>query len=181
MQEISRVLKPGGALEIIEEDLYFPGSLRKSSVPQPGAYTSSLSPEPPVSDRPRAPTPLHSFYSQANNGSAVGSTGAIPQRPPMSPRSQTEPLLPLLSRSPTDYTETTTLAVLTDEPTSVRTSDQISRDSMHQAPVNPRDHSVLEYIYNEMHSARFINLEPLSLLGNTLSLYFKGVLYYILT
>ncbi|KAG7088341.1 hypothetical protein E1B28_012345 [Marasmius oreades] len=42
-------------------------------------------------------------------------------------------------------------------------------------PVNPRDHSLLEMIYNEMHSSRFINLSPLSILPNTLGLYFKDV------
>jgi hypothetical protein len=36
------------------------------------------------------------------------------------------------------------------------------------------DHRLLEKIYIEMHEARFINLAPLSLLANSLSLYFKG-------
>ena len=39
---------------------------------------------------------------------------------------------------------------------------------------DPRDHSLLEYIYNEMHASRFINLEPLALLTNSLPLYFTG-------
>ncbi|KAI0298803.1 hypothetical protein B0F90DRAFT_1818490 [Multifurca ochricompacta] len=43
------------------------------------------------------------------------------------------------------------------------------------APLNPRDHSLLEYIYTEMHAARFINLSPLSLLANSLPVYFKNV------
>lgn len=42
-------------------------------------------------------------------------------------------------------------------------------------PPNPRDHSVLEHIYNEMHAARFVNLAPLSLLANTLRLHFDDV------
>ena len=41
-------------------------------------------------------------------------------------------------------------------------------------PTDPRDHSLLETIYNEMHAARFVNLEPLSLLTNLLPLHFKG-------
>jgi hypothetical protein len=41
-------------------------------------------------------------------------------------------------------------------------------------PPDPRDHQVLETIYNEMHAERFVNLEPLSLLANTMSLWFKG-------
>ncbi|VDB91424.1 unnamed protein product, partial [Peniophora sp. CBMAI 1063] len=40
---------------------------------------------------------------------------------------------------------------------------------------DPRDHSVLEHIYSEMHAERFINLAPLSLLANSLPLYFKDV------
>ena len=41
-------------------------------------------------------------------------------------------------------------------------------------PINPRDHTILEMIYTEMLSSRFINMSPLSLLGNLLSLHFKG-------
>jgi hypothetical protein len=41
-------------------------------------------------------------------------------------------------------------------------------------PVNPRDHTILETIYTEMHAMRFINLAPLSLLPNNLSTWFKG-------
>lgn len=43
-----------------------------------------------------------------------------------------------------------------------------------KAAFDPRDHTLLEYIYNEMHASRFINLEPLALLKNTTSLLFKG-------
>ena len=42
------------------------------------------------------------------------------------------------------------------------------------APANPRDHTVLETIYTEMHANRFINLAPLSLLPNNLSTWFRG-------
>ena len=40
--------------------------------------------------------------------------------------------------------------------------------------INPHDHTILEMIYTEMLSSRFINMSPLSLLGNLLSLHFKG-------
>ncbi|TCD66604.1 hypothetical protein EIP91_001113 [Steccherinum ochraceum] len=177
-EELARILKPGGALEIIEEDLYFPGSLRKSNPGHSSTYATNLSPEPPqISDRPRAPTPLSSFYSQAMNGSSTAansSTPELPQRPPMAPRSHTEPLMPLPSRSPTDYTDAT-LVVEAEEYPPARNSDQQRRAVAGEAPVDPRDHSILEFVYNEMHAARFINLEPLSLLGNTLSLYFKDM------
>lgn len=42
-------------------------------------------------------------------------------------------------------------------------------------PNNPRDHTILETIYTEMLSSRFINTSPLSLLGSSLSLYFKDL------
>ncbi|KAJ7175947.1 hypothetical protein C8R46DRAFT_1080142 [Mycena filopes] len=44
-----------------------------------------------------------------------------------------------------------------------------------KAPPNPRDHSLLEGIYNEMNATRFINLSPLSLLANLVGLHFKDV------
>ena len=43
-----------------------------------------------------------------------------------------------------------------------------------KAPLNPRDHTVLETIYAEMHAKRFINLAPLAVITNGLSLWFKG-------
>jgi hypothetical protein len=46
-------------------------------------------------------------------------------------------------------------------------------------PPDPRDHMVLETIYNEMHAERWINLAPLSLLANTVGLWFKGESFII--
>lgn len=43
-----------------------------------------------------------------------------------------------------------------------------------RALFDPRDHSFLEHIYNEMHSSRFINLAPLALLASSLFLIFSG-------
>ncbi|KAI0036507.1 hypothetical protein K488DRAFT_81951 [Vararia minispora EC-137] len=40
---------------------------------------------------------------------------------------------------------------------------------------DPRDHALLEHIYNEMHAERWVNLAPLSLLANALPLHFKDV------
>lgn len=44
-------------------------------------------------------------------------------------------------------------------------------------PSNPRDHSLLEAIYEHMLGSRFINVSPLALLANSLGLYFKGAIY----
>ena len=46
--------------------------------------------------------------------------------------------------------------------------------TIEKPPINPHDHSLLETIYDEMHAARFINLEPLSLLTNLLPLHLQG-------
>lgn len=57
---------------------------------------------------------------------------------------------------------------------SVSSQTDLSVDIPEEVPINPYDHSLLEFIYNEMHAARFINLAPLSLLSNMLPLYFQG-------
>ncbi|KAK0483713.1 hypothetical protein IW261DRAFT_975986 [Armillaria novae-zelandiae] len=44
-----------------------------------------------------------------------------------------------------------------------------------RAPANPRDHLLLQTIYNGMQASRFINLSPLSLLPNLLGMYFRDV------
>lgn len=50
---------------------------------------------------------------------------------------------------------------------------------MRKEPIDPRDHSLLELIYNEMHAARFINLEPLVILRNALPLFFNGSYLFV--
>jgi hypothetical protein len=42
------------------------------------------------------------------------------------------------------------------------------------SPTNPRDHSLLDWIYTQMLESRFINTSPLALLANSLGLYFQG-------
>jgi hypothetical protein len=46
--------------------------------------------------------------------------------------------------------------------------------TMVPAPSNPRDHSILEAIWNDMHESRFINLYPLPLLASFIPSYFEG-------
>jgi hypothetical protein len=50
---------------------------------------------------------------------------------------------------------------------------------MEQPPPNPRDHSLLDLVYAEMHAARFINTAPTSIMGSYVSLYFKGVWFRV--
>ncbi|KAI0081651.1 hypothetical protein K474DRAFT_1258092 [Panus rudis PR-1116 ss-1] len=169
-EEILRVMKPGGALEIIEEDLYFPG---RSRYQPDSAITRAYSPTPAhhSTERPRAPTPS----SQPRPQSIAPGETPFSRRPPLGKRSNTDPLPPLLSRLPTDPTDE-------DTPFMEKLVESLAPDSpvehkpkLPPAPVNPRDHALLEFIYNEMHAVRFVNIQPLSLLVNSLSLYFKDV------
>ncbi|OBZ68915.1 Demethylmenaquinone methyltransferase [Grifola frondosa] len=43
-EEITRVMKPGTAFELLEEDLYFPGRLRDSASPSPSSRTPQTTP-----------------------------------------------------------------------------------------------------------------------------------------
>ena len=47
-----------------------------------------------------------------------------------------------------------------------------------QTPTNPRDHTLLETIWNEMLSSRWVNLSPLSLLKTYLEWHFQGTLLF---
>ncbi|KIJ54225.1 hypothetical protein M422DRAFT_64329 [Sphaerobolus stellatus SS14] len=56
--------------------------------------------------------------------------------------------------------------------------DEDDTDLFHAStvpPPNPRDHHILESVYNELHSARFINLTPLSILHSALTLHFRDI------
>ncbi|CAL1712725.1 unnamed protein product [Somion occarium] len=164
LEEISRVMKPSGRIEIIEEDLYLPGRLRDSqdSLP-PRTYSP-----PPSIVRPRAPTPASSFRPMSIN---LGRLSDVAPRPSVPLRRSTEPLPALLSRRPTDDAE----LALDIAPIKTETSTKPRLYGDFKPPVNPRDHSLLDFIYTEMHSARFVNMQPLSLLANSFSIYFKDV------
>ena len=47
-----------------------------------------------------------------------------------------------------------------------------------QTPTNPRDHTLLETIWNEMLSSRWVNSSPLSLLKTYLDWHFKGTVFF---
>jgi hypothetical protein len=157
---------------MIEEDLVFPGES-----PDPLSPSRSSTPIPCFA---MPPTSTHNPNGKNHNlneqrsfsqlGSAVTITDAA-----------TGPVIypPSL---PSTIGTNSTLTI----PTSIRNTNSINlpgnsdilySDSMRPAPgapLNPRDHSLLEYIYTEMHAARFINLSPLSLLANSLPVYFKS-------
>jgi len=156
--------------QMIEEDLYFPGQ----SLDPPLSLSSSAI--------PYVATPLTSGHNLPNGQSHIandqralsqfGSSATIPA-----------PVTSQLNYSPS-LASTTGTAI---PPISIRSTDTINLHSNSDhllyfdssrpapgAPLNPRDHSLLEYIYTEMHAARFINLSPLSLLANSLPIYFNS-------
>lgn len=45
------------------------------------------------------------------------------------------------------------------------------------SPTNPRDHTILEAVWNGMLESRFVNLSPLSILTTFLEFHFKGVFF----
>ena len=59
-----------------------------------------------------------------------------------------------------------------DAESSRNSATSLYHPSMTQ-PLNPRDHSLLERIYKEMHAARFINLAPLSIIVNAMNMFFS--------
>jgi hypothetical protein len=154
---------------MIEEDLCFPGQS-----PDPPSPSRSPTPVPYIATLTHLPSngKYHDLNEQRNIsqfGSAVTLTDSTPG-----------PVIYLPPLSNTIGTTSTltipTLIRNTDTINSSGNSDLLYSDSLRPAPgapLNPRDHSLLEYIYTEMHASRFINLSPLSLLANSLPLYFK--------
>jgi len=154
---------------MIEEDLFFPGQS-----PDPLSPSRSSTPVPCIATPTHHPLNgrYHDFDEQRNFsqfGSAVAltdtTTGPVIYPPPLSSTIGTTSTLTITSSIRT-----------TDTLNSPGNSDLLYSDSLRPAPgapLNPRDHSLLEYIYTEMHASRFINLSPLSLLANSMPLYFK--------
>ncbi|KDQ62491.1 hypothetical protein JAAARDRAFT_170906 [Jaapia argillacea MUCL 33604] len=253
--EISRVMKPGGAFEMIEEDLYFPGMLRDTAstssrvstpiLPSTPPRTASASPvafEPKILDhsprhqqhdtettiRPETLSPPSQHFapsisiddSHSSDQSITRSakvSGPSPYRPNkrhsfassllfLSDLSTASALslsdihprgislsIPGLGtqRSEMDLRASARASaaspprIVESPPTPSSPAKRTSQSSSNaplfllrtlpKAPPNPRDHALLETIYSEMHSSRFVNLAPLALLPNYLSLYFKDV------
>jgi hypothetical protein len=156
---------------MIEEDLFFPGQS-----PDPPQVSRSTTPIPHFATPPTLTHLLpNGQYGNEHDQHSFGSVATIF---PVA----TSPL----NHPHALHSTIGTPSVLT-LPASVRNTNNIdspsNSDPLHSdssrplgAPLNPRDHSLLEYIYTEMHAARFINLSPLSLLANSLPVYFNSEL-----
>ena len=146
----------------------------------PGQSPDPLSPSRSPTPVPYIATPTHhpsnGKYHDLNeqrNSSQFGSAMSLTD-------TTTGPVIyPPRFSSTIGTTSTSTIPASTrniDSSNSPGDSDLLYSDGLRPAPgapLNPRDHSLLEYIYTEMHASRFINLSPLSLLANSLPLYFK--------
>ena len=159
---------------MIEEDLFFPGRSpdppQVSRSPTPIPYFAT----PPTSTHHLPNGQYHNEYDQRG----CSQSGSIATASPTA----TSPLI-----YPHTLPSTIGTASVLTLPTSIRNTDTIDLPSnsdllysdssrLSGAPLNPRDHSLLDHIYTEMHAARFINLSPLSLLANSLPVYFNSEL-----
>ena len=147
----------------------FTGRKRGMSASRVGAPTSGIPPSPPL------PFQLQPQNSAQNLGTELQANTSIDGLPPSPPEPPApEPRGISLFRTPTKSRR------------SEKEDANSSREGLLQpeiprqlykpstkTPFNPRDHSLLERIYREMHEARFINLTPLALLAAQLGLYFK--------
>ncbi|KAI0693970.1 hypothetical protein BC835DRAFT_1415601 [Cytidiella melzeri] len=183
LEEVYRVLKPGGTFELVDEELFFPGrpvhdcteALLDLAVSPPLSFNGSMAESHSSSDSLSPPTPmsvngnLHPAASTQGVSHAAQSLSSFSQLPVS--QAVSNPQSFTLPRSKTLLHRTTTLS-----PNVVDNEQRFAPEKPEplRPPANPRDHSLLELIFNEMHAARFINLEPLALLKNSLPLYFEA-------
>lgn len=81
---------------------------------------------------------------------------------------------PIRTKSPLNPARSLPPVRTVQEESNISLEFDFAKPRVTKQPTDPRDHSLLEFIYNEMHASRFVNLEPLPLLKNSLPLYFKG-------
>ena len=71
------------------------------------------------------------------------------------------------------------VAALSDtEPKPTTKPSPLLLQTLTQSPTNPRNHTLLETIWNEMLSSRWVNPAPLSLLKNYMDWHFKGTGFF---
>ncbi|EIN12409.1 hypothetical protein PUNSTDRAFT_124275 [Punctularia strigosozonata HHB-11173 SS5] len=189
-EELVRVMKPGAAFEMIEEDLYFPGAQDPSPPDTPVENRSrSASPSPPPLPLPRPAAPAPSSTASASEEGARSSSsssswslvgtpaGSLPASRYETPAASTRGPSPSMSQFTAWGPPRTRSATQHDEDRAASSSSSSShaRPEASTPPPDPRDHALLATIYAEMHAARFVNLRPLALLANHISEYFKDV------
>ncbi|KAF8889986.1 hypothetical protein CPB84DRAFT_1785092 [Gymnopilus junonius] len=256
-EEIARVMKPGAALELAEEDLFFPGKpidddeeeiisvtpddsssvTRRNSISsdrhrssvsavngvdklvevsersshetsvtavpytvppragpsRPGSpsrgksrfegQSTSIAP-PPADDGasvvqqlyPRTHTLSSDPYADfaASHPSLFGSNVAVLGGIAYS--ASQDPFMEILKQQKQERASSlATKASMPSSPAKTKPSPFLMRSLANKAPTNPRDHMILEAIWNGMLESRFVNLTPLSLLTTYLEYHFKDV------
>ena len=170
--------------QMIEEDLTFPGGHLETSISRPSTPTPYL-PTPPLSSEELSHPRQSASAAILTSASSTADSRRNHRHPfpSMSSVSTSTSLGAATSQSKLSSDGPLLGAALLSVPQGAEASpsSDISAPampffvrSMPKTLQNPRDHSILEHIYIEMHASRFINLTPLSLLANSLPLYFKG-------
>lgn len=86
-----------------------------------------------------------------------------------------DPLMELLKQQKRERASSqTTKSGTPSTPNKSKVSPFLLRSITNKAPTNPRDHTILEAIWNGMLESRFVNLVPLSILHTNLEYHFKG-------
>ncbi|TBU23182.1 hypothetical protein BD311DRAFT_819838 [Dichomitus squalens] len=162
-EEITRVMKPGGAFEMWEEDLHFPGHRGGESV----HIVESPGPMHP-------PTPPHTDSSHSSEQERLHHPTSFALRSQRSSLAFSYSFDDVTRVNRPMFEDTQRPIHASQSPTNGAQTSMLFR-SLDRPPMNPHDHSLLEIIYNEMHAARFINLEPVSMIANLLPLHFRDV------
>ncbi|GJE88315.1 methyltransf-25 domain-containing protein [Phanerochaete sordida] len=206
LEEVQRVLRPGGVFGLFDEELTFPGKFVDRDRSPDAIDLSKRVPAPAklgVSEDPAAYSSRNSSLSDFAFNFDPNPDLSLGNDVPSSPRPQSQPA-PKRPRTMESSAFSSALSLGLMSPTAMpaapvsptqlrgmpRAPAHSPKEERHEHELlgilalsrpepkpafDPRDHSLLEYIYNEMHASRFINLEPLALLENTLSLVFKDV------
>jgi len=223
-EEVTRILKDGGSFEMIEEDLFFPGS--ETVISEKPIIEEKPTTEEIKKKKADARTSLLTLASSEpetpknRDEDKIDPVGAqTPERRLSDPAAQTPTPRDLWSTFETNGGGVETINK--NEPISMRNGEyyqgmrpRMSLDAWHTrgllqnhirpnridpthhedieddnepelfhipsgALTNPRDHSILQMAYNELHAARFINLTPLSILHSALTLHFRGMFMFI--
>ncbi|KAK1231581.1 hypothetical protein PQX77_005315 [Marasmius sp. AFHP31] len=167
LEEVSRVMKPGAVLEIIEEDLIFPSGEISRSRPRP-----TLTIDLPISDSiPSARSSIASANPWISSQDDLSETST--KRPNLSP----------LQESPTSTSSPPSAYPMPKSPLSLRTNSSYTLAStLSSTPIpsssyqsHPQDHSRLQSAWDAMLSHRFLPSQLTTVLPFYLSSCFTDV------
>ena len=178
MQEVGLDFVGGGFPS--ESASFKPGSALTSSVTKPLRVKLASTPSIPTS--PTSPRSPETSRKDRHLTSPATSPVRRKQTTPFTPgfmgpsMVRLEDLTPPPSFNSYEHYTTTPSSTSLGEVHSVpKLVPQGGESTTPSAPVDPRDHSTLEFIYSAMHEARFINMNPLSIIQNYLLLHLPSI------